>query len=310
MHKYFLNQKHGVAICVFSDGRVIEFVEIKSVEEKPEPSGNSQKRSYKKRDKKVGTTVPDFDEEDVPINLSLQPTALPAIVSEDVQEYGGIGEITAAPSSVLPTGTIRRRPTRMKFKGCGVRGNKLVFIANEHIEKYNDDIVESSLFLEGTINSIPNVQKNMFDYIVAWNTNGTLPVMFDMNHLRTKFFKGDSQQMILLRESRKMYDMEHPELDGIGPHDSAQNLRPTSITSRRPGLNRESSNMDNSHALYNSQQAVESTLTTLRMRSGYLEGNASNHVNNGNSTMTPNMNAFDSLSDDGSDCLMKTITLL
>jgi len=96
-----------------------------------------------------------------------------------------------------------------------------------------------------------------------------------------------------------MYDMEHPELDRIGPHDSAQNLRPNSITSRHPGLNRESSNMDSSHALYNSQQAIESTLTTLRMRSGYLEGNASNHVNNGNSTMTPNMNAFDSLSDDG-----------
>ena len=56
-------------------------------------------------------------EEDVPINLPLQPTTLPAMDSEDVQEYGGIGEITAAPSSVLPTGTIRRRPTRMKFKG-------------------------------------------------------------------------------------------------------------------------------------------------------------------------------------------------
>ncbi len=190
----------------------------------------------------------------------LQPPTLPAMVFEDVQEYGGIGEITA--SRVPPTENVRRRPTRMKFKGCGVRGNKLVFIANEHIEKYNDDIVESSLFLEGTINSIPNVQKNMFDYIVAWNTNGTLPVMFDMNHLRTKFFKGDSQQMILLRESQKMYDMEHPELDGIGPHDSAQNLRPNSITSRRPGLNCESSNMDSSHALYNSQRAVGSTLPT------------------------------------------------
>jgi hypothetical protein len=84
---------------------------------------------------------------------------------------------------------------RMTFKDCGVRGNKSLFIRATKIDLFTDDLLPDTLYLDGGITSVPNTSKNTVDYDVRWQTNGLLPGSFDMDHLRTKFFKDDLQAM-------------------------------------------------------------------------------------------------------------------
>jgi hypothetical protein len=116
------------------------------------------------------------------------------------------------------------RRVRMKFKDCGVQGNKSLFIRATKIDLYTDDVLPDTLYLDGGITSVPNTSKNIVDYDVRWQTNGLLPVSFDMDHLRTKFFKDNLQAMSDLRDGRKLYDLQYPHANGKGPRLTHQRL--------------------------------------------------------------------------------------
>ncbi len=96
---------------------------------------------------------------------------------------------------------------RMKFKDCGVCGNKYLFICPSKIALYSDDLLPDLLVLDVVITSVPNASKNVVDYNVRWQTNSLLPVSLSMDHLCIKFLKGDLEAMTKLREGRKMYDL-------------------------------------------------------------------------------------------------------
>ena len=48
----------------------------------------------------------------------------------------------------------------MKFKGCGVRGNKIIFIRPQYLDKYNDDLIGLNVLLNGTVTAVPSLRKN------------------------------------------------------------------------------------------------------------------------------------------------------
>ena len=111
---------------------------------------------------------------------------------------------------------------RMKFKDCGVRGNKYLFICPSRIALYSDDLLPDSLVLDGVLTSVLNASKNVVDYDVRWQTNCLLPVLFSMDHLCTKFLKGNLEAMTELQEGIKMYDLEYPHANGKGPRGTHQ----------------------------------------------------------------------------------------
>jgi hypothetical protein len=85
----------------------------------------------------------------------------------------------------------------MKFKDCGVQGNKSLFIHLSNIAVYPEDLIPDTLVLDGNITNLPNAYKNIVEYNVQWQTNGLLPVPFDMYHLCTKLFKTICRQSII-----------------------------------------------------------------------------------------------------------------
>jgi hypothetical protein len=54
----------------------------------------------------------------------------------------------------------------MKFKDCGVRGNKYLFIHASNIALYSDDLLPDILVLVGGITIVPNASKNIVEYNV------------------------------------------------------------------------------------------------------------------------------------------------
>ena len=66
---------------------------------------------------------------------------------------------------------------RMKFKDCGMRGNKAIFICPKDHHLYGDDLINSTELLDGTITMVPNAQQHYHDYDVKWVTNAALPVI-------------------------------------------------------------------------------------------------------------------------------------
>ena len=54
----------------------------------------------------------------------------------------------------------------IKFKECGVRGDKLLFVGSQNIEMYPEDLISDTLVIDGTITRVPNAQKNILEYAV------------------------------------------------------------------------------------------------------------------------------------------------
>ena len=52
----------------------------------------------------------------------------------------------------------------MKYKNCGVIATKHFFIKEDEVDKYGDDLIPQLTVLEGTITSVPNMQKQLLDY--------------------------------------------------------------------------------------------------------------------------------------------------
>ena len=71
--------------------------------------------------------------------------------------------------------------------------------------------------LEGTITSVPNMQKQLLDYKIQWKTNASLPVSFNVEDLQVKYFKGDESLMGILKVARVIYDLKYPQANAIGP---------------------------------------------------------------------------------------------
>ena len=105
----------------------------------------------------------------------------------------------------------------MKFKDCGIRGNKIVFIRPQDLFKYSDDLIDLSTLFNRTITVVPNLQRECHDYQVVWATDGCLPVSFNIDHLRTKFSKSDKDDYQVLCHARIEYDKKYPESKGKGP---------------------------------------------------------------------------------------------
>ena len=95
--------------------------------------------------------------------------------------------------------------------------NRYFFIKDEELDRYGDDVIPLLTTLEGTITAVPNMQKQLFSYVIYWETNASLPVSFDVNHLQVHCFKGDQSLMDLLKRARQLYDLQYPEANGIGP---------------------------------------------------------------------------------------------
>ena len=74
----------------------------------------------------------------------------------------------------------------MKFKDCGVRRNKIVFVCPQDLEKYNNDLIGLSFVLNQTITVVPNQHRNCHDYQVVWAAKRSLSVSFDNDHFCTK----------------------------------------------------------------------------------------------------------------------------
>ncbi len=94
-------------------------------------------------------------EENADVALPSVPTLPPMEFTNMVAQ---IQPVVANPNSTTQRLTTR---SRMKFKDCGVRGNKLVFIQPEHVAKYSDELIDGSVILDGTVTTIPNAQKNI-----------------------------------------------------------------------------------------------------------------------------------------------------
>lgn len=101
----------------------------------------------------------------------------------------------------------------MKFKDCGVRRNKVVFVHPQDLEKYNNDLIGLSYVLNQTITVVPNQHRNCHDYQVVWATKWSLSVFFDNDHFCTK--DNDDIQAIHLAWSE--YYKEYLEASGKGP---------------------------------------------------------------------------------------------
>ena len=83
----------------------------------------------------------------------------------------------------------------MKYKNCGVIATKHFFIKEDEVDKYGGDLIPPLTVLEGTITAVPNMQTQLLDYKIQWKTNASLPVSFDVEDLRVKYFKGDESLM-------------------------------------------------------------------------------------------------------------------
>ena len=86
----------------------------------------------------------------------------------------------------------------MKFKDCGVRWNKIVFVRPQDLQKYSNNLIGLSTFLNGTITVVPNLQRDSHDYQVVWATNGSLPISSDHDHLHTMFNKSNKEDYQIL----------------------------------------------------------------------------------------------------------------
>jgi hypothetical protein len=71
----------------------------------------------------------------------------------------------------------------MKFKNCCVLATRDFFVNPAVQSKYPDDILQKETQIKGTITSVPNPQKGMFQFEIKWWTNGSLPVSFDLTDL-------------------------------------------------------------------------------------------------------------------------------
>jgi len=109
-----------------------------------------------------------------------------------------------------------------------------VAIRASNIALYSDDLLPDMLVLDGGNTSVPNASKNVVDADLRWQTNGLLPVSFNMDHMRTKFFKDDLQAMTELQEVRKLYDLEYPHANAKRPcvahQQLVRNARSTGLT--------------------------------------------------------------------------------
>ena len=133
-------------------------------------------------------------EENADVALPSVPTLPPMEFTNMVAQ---IQPVVANPNSTTQRLTTR---SRMKFKD-GVRGNKLVFIQPEHVAKYPDELIDGSVILDGTVTTIPNAQKNIYQYNLIWMTNGLLPILFATEHLRCKFLKYNATELHQLQEA-------------------------------------------------------------------------------------------------------------
>ena len=165
------------------------------------------------------------------------------------------------------------------------------------MDRYDDDVIPPLTTLEGTITAVPNMQKQLFNYVIHWGNNASLTVSFDVNHLQVHCFKGDQSLMDLLKRARQLYDLKYPEANSIGPLKLPTNLTHTignlrqahsTNTSRRSSRPSQTPEQE-----LNQRQNV--TLTTARMAPEIIPNtNPNNLPNTGN-------DYNDSSSDEGSE---------
>ena len=74
--------------------------------------------------------------------------------------------------------TINSRVQRMKFKNHDVLATKNFSINDDEVGKYGDNLIPPLTALEGTITDVP-----LLDHEIHWETNASLPVSFNVNHL-------------------------------------------------------------------------------------------------------------------------------
>ncbi len=122
----------------------------------------------------------------------------------------------------------------MKYKNCVVLATKIFSLKDEVVDNYGNDLIPPLMTLEGTITAVPNMQKQLFDYEIHWETNASLPVSFNVNDLRLKYSKGDDMLIDLLKRARMLYDLKYPEANGIGPLKLPVNSSNRSRQSARP----------------------------------------------------------------------------
>ena len=187
------------------------------------------------------------------------------------------------------------RPSRMKFNSCGIRCNEYAFLKPEAVDRYKD-LIEDETILDGTIIDIPNSSRDIHDYQVHWETNVSLPVLFNPDDFCITFCKGDITAMEKLKDGRVHYDLRHHERNGIGPH----KIRPqTSLlmqcsTSKQSSAYWQSSSTPTNTAgdiiCHQTNVSVSNVGMTLEIVAGNEPNDSKEELNNNDST-----------SDDGSD---------
>ena len=159
-----------------------------------------------------------------------------------------------------PMKTQKKTPTtrqHMKFKDCDVKGNKIVFVHPQDLQKYSNDLIGLSTFLDGNITVEPNLQRDCQDYHVMWATDGCLPVSFDKDHLHTKFNESNKEYYQILRFAQIAYDKEYPDAKGKGPLHLCLKMSGTPCT--------DATVLDTQNNTDGTQTSVEHVLTTARM---------------------------------------------
>ena len=67
-------------------------------------------------------------------------------------------------------------------------------------------IISVGLILEGTIEIVRNNNTGIQDYIVQWVSNSMLLISCDSNSFCSNFFKGNKDEMAILKSSRRFHD--------------------------------------------------------------------------------------------------------
>ena len=177
----------------------------------------------------------------------------------------------------------------MKFKVCGIRGNKILFVRQQDLAKYDDKLIALNVLLNGTVTVVPNKQRECHEYQVVWASDGSLPVSFDIEHFRTKFDKGDKKAMKDIRSARIAYDKEYPETNSKGPLRHCQNVQAIHRTTGTFTSTKENTG--------NSQKSVHHVLTATRMLPSITATQGSVTLNV--STSNPNGTSDDNAANNG-----------
>lgn len=74
--------------------------------------------------------------------------------------------VATVPSKIIVGHTIDRRAQRMKYKIGGVIATMHFFINQDKVDKYQYNLTPRLIGLEGTVVTVPNMQKHLLDYVI------------------------------------------------------------------------------------------------------------------------------------------------